>query len=202
MNLRVLAGGLVGAGGILFAVGNVLHPLEHNEAAHSAPTWEAAHLVFALGGLLIAAGLPLCVALSRALQASKLATVGAVVLAVAFAALAPGAWFEAYVSPLHGVAEQVEAGGGGAVNAAAGMVWMASLVAFGAGLAWRGGERPVRLAGVALLVAAVVLILGPGLPVVEGLVIIPATVVAGVGLLAVGVATARTATEPVPATVR
>ncbi|UBU16276.1 hypothetical protein [Nonomuraea gerenzanensis] len=200
MNLRVLAGGLVGGGGILFAVGNVLHPLEHNEAAHSAPTWEAAHLVFALGGLLVAAGLPLLVALSRALRASGLACAGAVALAVAFGALAPGAWFEAYVAPLHGVAEQVEGGAGGAVNAVAGMVWMASLVAFGAGLVWRGVERAVRLAGVALLVAAVVLILGPGLPVVEGLVIIPATVVAGVGLLTVGVATARTTAEPVPAT--
>ncbi|MEU4547983.1 hypothetical protein [Nonomuraea dietziae] len=197
MNMRILAGSLVGSGGILFALGNVLHPLEHSEAAHSAPTWEAAHLIFALGGMLIAAGLPLLIAVSQALRPSKLASIGGVVLAIAFAALAPGAWFEAYVAPLHGVAEQVEAGGGGAVNAVAGMVWMASLVAFGAGLAWRGARRSVRLAGVALLVAALVLIVGPGLPVVEGLVIIPATVLTGLGLLAVGAASARTTAEPV-----
>ncbi|NUT40671.1 MAG: hypothetical protein HOV86_11860 [Thermoactinospora sp.] len=199
MNLRIVSGTLVGAGGILFALGNVLHPLEHNVAAHSAATWEAAHLVFALGGLLLAAGLPLLIGVSQTLVPSKLTAIGGIVLAVGFAALAPGAWFEAYIAPLHGVAEQVEAGGGGAVNAAAGMVWMASLVAFGAGLAWRGGRRPIRLGGAALLVAALVLIAGPGLPVVEGLVIIPATVLAGLALLVVGAASARTPGAPVPA---
>ncbi|MFI6484969.1 hypothetical protein ACIBH1_44130 [Nonomuraea sp. NPDC050663] len=199
MNLRILSGTLVGSGGILFALGNVLHPLEHNAAAHSAATWEAAHLVFALGGLLLAAGLPLLIGVSRALRPSKLTSIAGIVLAVGFAALAPGAWFEAYIAPLHGVAEQVEAGGGGAVNAAAGMVWLASLVAFGSGLAWRGGRRPVRPAGVVLLVSALVMIVGPGLPVVEGLVIIPATVLAGLALLAVGTASARASAEPVPA---
>ncbi|GAA4101969.1 hypothetical protein [Nonomuraea soli] len=198
MNLRVVSGILVGSGGILFALGNVLHPLEHNVAAHSAATWEAAHLVFALGGLLLAVGLPLLIGVSQALRPSKLTAIAGIVLAAGFAALAPGAWFEAYIAPLHGVAEQVEAGGGGAVNAAAGMVWLASLVAFGAGLAWRGGKRPVRPAGVALLVSAVVMIVGPGLPVVEGLVIIPATVLAGLALLAVGTASARSSAEPVP----
>ncbi|WP_241831486.1 hypothetical protein [Parafrankia soli] len=50
---------LLGAGGVLFALGNLLHPLEHNEAAEQAATWSAAHLLFGIGGVLIAAGLPL-----------------------------------------------------------------------------------------------------------------------------------------------
>ena len=32
------------AGGVLFAIGNLLHPLQHNDAAYESATWEAAHL--------------------------------------------------------------------------------------------------------------------------------------------------------------
>src|SRR5262245_65658148 len=117
--MRRLAGVLVGGGGVLFALGNALHPLEHDHEALSAPTWEAAHLIFALGGLLIAAGLPLLIAVGDTVRRSWLVTTAGVVLALGFAALAPGAWFEAFVSPLGEVAEQVDAGSGGAFNATA-----------------------------------------------------------------------------------
>ncbi|MGQ4619075.1 hypothetical protein [Nocardia sp. R7R-8] len=45
------------AGGVLFAVGNALHPLEHSEAAELASTWAAAHMTFTVGAVLLAAGL-------------------------------------------------------------------------------------------------------------------------------------------------
>ena len=45
------------AGGVLFAVGNAMHPLRHDEAAMQAPTWLAAHLTFGAGALLMAAGI-------------------------------------------------------------------------------------------------------------------------------------------------
>lgn len=45
------------AGGVLFAVGNALHPLEHSEAAEQASTWAAAHLTFTVGAVLLAVGL-------------------------------------------------------------------------------------------------------------------------------------------------
>ncbi|MET7774158.1 hypothetical protein [Nocardia sp. NPDC005366] len=44
-------------GGVLFAVGNALHPLEHSEAAEQASTWVAAHLTFTVGAVLLAVGL-------------------------------------------------------------------------------------------------------------------------------------------------
>jgi hypothetical protein len=190
--MRRLAAGLVAAGGVLFAVGNLLHPLEHSHAAHQAATWEAAHLTFGFAELLICAGLPLLIAAGGLVRPSRLAVGGAVGLAVASAALAPGAWFEAYVAPLRGgVGEQLEAGSGGTVNAVAGLSWLVATIAFGAGLAWRGARRPVRLAGAVLLGTVVVLLAGPAFPGREGLWIIPATVVAGLTLVALAVEAVR-----------
>src|SRR5512139_1074847 len=185
--MRRLPGVLVASGGVLFAVGNVLHPLEHSDAAHAAPTWAAAHLTFALGGVLVAAGLPLLVAVGGQIRRSRLAMIGAVLVAIGFAGLTPGAWFEAFVAPLPGgVAETVESGGGGTVNAVMGFTWILATVVFGIAMAWRGARKSVRWAGAGLLVAAAVLIVGPGIPVVEGLWIIPATVLAGVALAVPG----------------
>jgi hypothetical protein len=52
--LRALS---VVAGGVLFAVGNALHPLEHNDGAPDAPTRLAAHPTSGAGALLMAAGI-------------------------------------------------------------------------------------------------------------------------------------------------
>lgn len=197
--MRRLAAGLVAAGGVLFAVGNLLHPLEHSHAAHQAATWEAAHLTFGFAGLLVAAGLPLLVAVGGFLRPSRLAVAGGVTLAVAYAAMGPAAWFEAYVAPLPGgVAERLEDGPGGVVFAVVGFAWIAATLAFGAGLAWRGRGRPVRLAGTALLAVVVTLLVGPALPGREGLWIVPATVVAGLALVALAVEAVR-APAPEPA---
>lgn len=192
--MRHLAVGLVAAGGTLFAVGNLLHPLEHSEAAHRAASWEPTHLTFAFSGLLVAAGLPLLLAVGDLLRPSRLA-VGGVTLAVAYAATGPAAWFEAFVAPLPGgVADRLEDGAGGTVNAVAGFVWIAATLAFGLGLARRGVGRPVRLAGAALLAVVVTLPAGPGIPGPEGLWIIPATVVAGLALVTLAVQVARPTT--------
>lgn len=189
---RGLGAGLVGGGGVLFAIGNVLHPLEHNAAAHAAPTWEAAHLVFALGGLLVAAGLPLLLAVGEVVKRSRIVTAGGVLLALAFAALGPGAWFEAFVAPLPGdVAAGLEKGAGGTVNAVAGSVWILSMLILGGGLARSGLRGPVRLAGAGLVLTTVVMIGGPAVPVKEGLWIIPATVVAGLSLVLLAVTAVR-----------
>lgn len=189
---RGLGAGLAGGGGVLFAAGNVLHPLEHNAAAHAASTWEAAHLVFALGGLLIAAGLPLLLAVGEVARPSRIVAAGGVLLALAFAALGPGAWFEAFVAPLPGdTAAGLEKGAGGTVNAAAGFVWILSMLVLGGGLARSGARGSVRLAGAGLALTAVVMIGGPGIPVKEGLWIIPATVVAGLSLVLLALAAVR-----------
>jgi hypothetical protein len=186
-----LPGWLVGGGGVLFALGNLLHPLEHNEAAHRAATWEAAHLTFALGGLMICAGLPWLLAAGRVVRDSWLPPIGGALVALAFAALGPGAWFEAFVAPLPGgVAEGLERGGGGTVNAVAGTAWIASML-LGIALIWHGTRRSVRGTGIALIVAVVTLLAGPAIPVAEGLWIIPASMLAGLAFTALSVAAAR-----------
>jgi hypothetical protein len=60
-------------GGVLFAVGNLLHPLQHNDTAHEYPTWVAAHVVFAIGAILIAASMTV---LTRRFAASRTASSG------------------------------------------------------------------------------------------------------------------------------
>ena len=44
------------AGGVLFAAGNALHPMERSAAAHQSATWVAAHVTFGAGAVLVAAG--------------------------------------------------------------------------------------------------------------------------------------------------
>lgn len=198
-----LAAVLVGLGGALFAVGNLLHPLEHSETAHAAATWEAAHLTFGLGGLLLAAGLPLLMAVADLVRPSRLQTAAAILLAVSFAAFAPGAWFEAFVAPLPGgVGERLEAGPGGTVLAVIGFAWLLGALGHGIGLAWRGTTRTVRGAGAVIAASAVVLIALPGLPGPAGVWIIPATVAVGLALVVTaGVAGRRPAsvTQPIAA---
>src|SRR5690242_9975026 len=60
-------------GGALFAVGNLMHPLDHSDAAMRSPLWAAAHLVFAAGGLLAAAGFA---PLARLLRTSRIGLAG------------------------------------------------------------------------------------------------------------------------------
>src|SRR4051812_3619064 len=44
-------------GGVVFAIGNLLHPLEHNDAAFTSPTWQAAHLTIFFSIPLLVLGL-------------------------------------------------------------------------------------------------------------------------------------------------
>ena len=53
-------------GRALLAVGNLLHPLDHGDAAELNPTWEAAHLGVSAGAILVAAGAPALVAVAVA----------------------------------------------------------------------------------------------------------------------------------------
>lgn len=174
---RTLGAYLVGIGAVLFAAGNLMHPLRHDAAAYTTATWEVAHLTFALGGMLMAAGMPLLVALGDLVRPHWLVVTSALVVAIAFAGFGPGAWFEAFVAPLPGgVREQLEAGPGGTVNAVLGFAWLFGTLVYGACLIWRGSQRGVRAAGIAMVAAAVLMVVFPGLPGAEGLWIIPATV--------------------------
>ena len=61
-------------GGLLFAAGNLLHPLQHNDAAYDAATWEAAHLTVFFSLPLLALGMPALYRCLKARGGSRLAT--------------------------------------------------------------------------------------------------------------------------------
>ncbi len=170
------------AGGVLFAVGNALHPLDHSDAATRAPTWAAAHLVFALGALLMAGALA---ALGRRLAPSRVGVAGLVLTAVGLVLVVGSAYVEVYVAPVvghHTIAE---------IDATAGLWMTLTLLTYVVGpmLVAVAGLRhrafPVAVCAGILLAQAATLAL-PAVPVAEGYVIIPATVVFGLAFAVAG----------------
>ena len=106
-------------GGIMFAVGNMLHPLEHKDAAYESATWEAAHLTIFFSLPLLVLGLPY---LHRRLAAHTDSRLAAFAVAASMAGLigiGPGTIIETFVAPMigHEAMTELESGGMGAVNA-------------------------------------------------------------------------------------
>lgn len=173
------------AGGVLFAIGNLLHPLEHNEAALHSATWQAAHLTIFFSIPLLVLGLPY---LHRRLTARVSRTLATVAVAASVAGLigiAPGSIIEAFVAPMigHHAMEELESGGMGGVNGLLGVAYLGGTIALG----WAVSRAKVspRWAGPSLIVSAVVLLgvmsaTGPA----AGVVIISATVMYGAALAA------------------
>ena len=178
------------AGGIAFAVGNLLHPLEHTEAAYHSATWQAAHLTIFFSIPLLVLGLPY---LHRRLATTRvspmLATVAVAASMAGLIGIAPGTVIEAFVAPMIGHARH-----GGARVRRHGRGQRAPRRRLPrrhdrprAGRSARPSCRP-RWAGPSLIVGAVVLLgvmsaTGPA----AGVVIITATVVYGLALAALAV---------------
>jgi hypothetical protein len=170
------------AGGLLFALGNALHPLDHSDAATRAPTWAAAHLTFALGALLLAGGVA---ALGRRLAASRVGVLGMLLAAAGMVVVVGSAYVEVYVAPAIGHAAL------DAIDRGAALWGVVALLTYVVGpvLVAAAGLRHRRLpaaACVAVLLAQVVSVAGQALPVPEGVTIIPATVVLGLAFAALG----------------
>jgi hypothetical protein len=169
------------AGGVLFAVGNAMHPLEHNDAALQAPTWLAAHLTFGAGALLMAAGIGV---LARRLAPSRTAVIGLGVLWVGLVLMPIGSITEGYVARAmeHSAWHEFEASIGW-FSALAGTATLLGplLIAIGA-LRNRLLPVPVALALAGITVGG---LLAGALP-VEGYGIIPGTIVFGLGMAAAG----------------
>jgi hypothetical protein len=169
------------AGGVLFAVGNALHPMEHDDAALEAPTWAAAHVTFAAGALLIAAGMA---ALSQRLAPSRLAQIGLGVLWVGLVLMPVSSILEAHVAPemghdaFHELEESIVW-----FSAVAGIPTLVgpTLVAFGA-LRHRLLPPLVALA----LLGTTIGLLASGAVAREGHAIVPGTIVFGLGIAAAG----------------
>ncbi|MEU2351156.1 hypothetical protein [Modestobacter sp. NPDC049651] len=170
------------AGGVLFAVGNALHPMRHDDAALEAPTWLAAHLTFGAGAVLMAAGIGV---LFRRLAPSRLATAGLAVLWVGLVLMPIGSITEGYVAPLmgHSHFHELEES----------IAWFSALAGtatlLGPLLVCVGALRHRLLpAAVALALPAITVggVLAGGVLPVEGWGIIPGTVVFGLGMAAAG----------------
>jgi hypothetical protein len=171
------------AGGVLFAVGNLLHPLQHNDAAYDSATWEAAHLTIFFSLPMLVLGLPF---LHRRLASRidrRLATLAVAASVVGLIGIAPGTVIEAFVAPSigHAAMTELESGGMGAVNAILGSAYLGGTLALGWAVR-KAGLRP-RWAGPALAVGAVTLlaVMGATGP-AAGVVIIAATMVYGLTL--------------------
>ncbi len=172
-------------GGALFALGNALHPLEHDQAAYSAATWEAAHLTILFSLPFLVVGLP---AVHRRLAArvpGRLSLVPVVASMVGLIGIAPGCVVEAFVAPRIGfeAMEDLAAGGMGAIDAVFGVAYLGGTLSLGWAIR-RAGIGPRHL-GTLLTALAVVLLVCMGLTgPVGGAVIIAATVLYG-GVMAV-----------------
>jgi hypothetical protein len=172
-------------GGIMFAVGNMLHPLEHEDAAYESATWAAAHLTIFFSLPLLVLGLPY---LQRRLVArtdSRLAPFAVAASIAGLIGIAPGTVIETFVAPLigHHAMTELESGGMGAVNAILGVAYLGGTIALG----WvvRVCKLRPRGAGTSLIASAVVLLgmmtaTGPA----AGVVIIASTMIYGLALSA------------------
>jgi hypothetical protein len=173
------------AGGVLFAVGNALHPLRHDDAALEAPTWLAAHLTFGAGAILMAAGIGV---LGRRLAPSRIATIGLGVLWLGLVLMPIGSITEGYVAPAmdHGFHELEASIGWFSALAGTSTLLGPVLVAIGA-LKHRLLPAPIALALPGITVGG----LAVGVLPVEGYGIIPGSIVFGLGMAAAGWASRR-----------
>ncbi|MGQ4601630.1 hypothetical protein [Nocardia sp. R6R-6] len=203
------------AGGVLFAVGNALHPLEHSEAAEQASTWVAAHLTFTVGAVLLAVGLGVVTASwtdaadHRASEGvgsgatapppnagggiAKVATAAGILLYLGLTLAIPiGAYHEIYVAPQlsHHEQHRIEDAALPVTGPlAAAFLLGALLIAVCALIAPR--PRMGRAAGALIVLAVLAMAGAEGLPGAEGLWIIPGTIVMGLVLAAAGVRALR-----------
>jgi hypothetical protein len=183
------------AGGIAFAVGNMLHPLEHNDAAYTRPTWEAAHLTIFFSIPLLVLGLPV---LYRRLQAerprSPLNTFGVAASVVGLIGIAPGTILEAFVAPTIGydAMTDLESGGMAIVNAAMGIAYLGGAIALG--WAVRNARLRPRWTGPTLIMSSALLLgVMSGSGKVVGVIIISATAAYGFALCALAATIERPA---------
>jgi hypothetical protein len=173
-------------GGILFALGNLLHPLEHGDAAETSATWDAAHLLFAVGAVLVCAGLP---AVTSVMGTGRLARAGAALTWLAMLLVPVGAYVEVYVAPelTEAAAEHIEsqAAAFGIVQI---LLFVAGPILLGIA-AMRTGTWPV-VVRVGLVLGPVLLLLLPGLPGVDGVWIIAGTSILGAAVAGAGLVSA------------
>ena len=170
-------------GGIAFALGNLLHPLEHSNDAYEAATWQAAHLTIFFSIPLLVLGLPVLQRKLVGRVTRPLATIPVTASVIGLIGIAPGTILEAFVAPEvgHEAMTALESGGMAVVNGLMGTAYLGGTIALG--WAVRRAEVGPRWVGPSLMASAAVLlgVMGATGP-AAGVVIITATMVYGLAL--------------------
>jgi hypothetical protein len=190
--LSRLSGATLIAGGLLFALGNLLHPLDHSPASQAEPTWVIAHVTFLVGAMIMVLGLP-AVYQRQAGRAGTLGLVGFVLVVLGtIGTVVPGGYFEAFVMPAIGEAgrEAVEHGSGGTFSAILGLVYLLGSILFGTAT-YRAGVFPRPASGLIALSAAELFIVSPFATPLAGAAVIAGTVLWGIGFAWLGAAHVR-----------
>jgi hypothetical protein len=171
----------------MFALGNLLHPLEHSDAAYQAVTWEVAHLVIFLSLPLLALGLPRLAVVLRQRGAGSLALAALVISVVGLFAIAPGLLAEAYLAPLLGsqTMQRIDSSGFGAVSGVLSLAWVLAAIPL-AIAAYRARFGPRWVHALLIAASAALLVVGGMSGPVAGAAIIAATAGYGVAVAMLG----------------
>jgi hypothetical protein len=188
-------------GGVLFAIGNMLHPLQHNDKAYESATWEAAHLMIFFSIPLIVLGMPVLHRMLSTRIGRRLSAFSVAASVVGLIGIAPGTIIETFVAPMvgHEAMKQLESGGMGAVNALLGGFYLGGTIALG----WAVRKAKLRpaWAGPTLAVSAVAMVaVMSSTSAAAGVVIIAATTAYGVALSALAARATTPAGRPAPPT--
>jgi len=176
----------LGGGGLLFSLGNLLHPLQHVDAAYRAPTWTVAHLAIFFSLPLLMLGLPSLARTLRLRGAGPIARIAMLLAVVGLIGMAPALLAEAYIAPELGAAamEHLDATGFGVVSGVLSTAWVASSVVLA--VACHRASFGPTWARVVLVGVSVALVLGVVPGPVGGMVVIVATAAYGVAIAALG----------------
>jgi len=176
----------LGVGGLLFSVGNLLHPLEHADAAYVSPTWTAAHLIIFASLPMLILGLSSVGQVLRRREAGPITRVAVWLATVGLIGMAPGLLAEAFLAPQIGQAamERLDATGFGVIGGILALAWVASSVVLAAACQ-RARFGPIW-SRATLVVCSVALVFGAVPGPVGGGVIIVATAAYGVAVAALG----------------
>jgi hypothetical protein len=170
-----LSGWSLLVGAVIFALGNLIHPLEHSQEAYLVSTWVEAHVLIIIGSFMLALGLP-ALYLRQGEKKGVLGFIGLILTLIGLAGAISGSWYEAFVAPVINPldAAEIENGFGGLFNAITGLAFVCGPAVFGiAGLRAKLFPWPPV---VLFIVVMVILLVLPALPFPEGIWIIPATV--------------------------
>ena len=188
-----LSGAVLVLGGILFAIGNLLHPTTHSPAAYASPLWTEAHVTFMVGMIGILLGLPALYATS-AERTGWLGLIGFIAFFAGVAYTLGGSWFEAFGVPeLDDAAiHTVEHGVAVPFNIVGALLFLSGQIAFGIAL-YRARVAP-RVACGLMILTGIALLPASGLSgEAAGMTIIATTAILGLSLALLGAALYKSA---------